>query len=172
MANHWPPKGPGRTYLPDIKLRLRRFPVGQSLCSPDLRHSARILIASHVRRWLISLLAVVVPFTMLLFIIEIGFWELLVFPIYGSDPGSSILEFIENRGADAQENPHPAQRQLPTASAHSFSTLAVRTIMGAAATNQDAPDRRGANQAPLSGAEVDAMLKLEEAFYPVRVHII
>ena len=44
--------------------------------------------------------------------------------------------------------------------------------MRAAASQEDAPNRRSANQARLLGAEIYPVLELEEAFPTVRVHIV
>ena len=44
--------------------------------------------------------------------------------------------------------------------------------MRAAASQEDAPNRRSANQARLLGAEIYPVLELEEALYSGRVHII
>src|ERR1700733_1954649 len=50
--------------------------------------------------------------------------------------------------------------------------LAVRAIVRAAARQDHTPDRCSADQAGLSGAEIDPMLELEEAGYTSRVYII
>ena len=151
MANHWPPKGPRqRSCLRDVKLRFAAGPIEPGLCSPDLRRRTRS-IASHVRRWLQSLYAVDVPFTMLFVISHLTKWFSKLIPIYGSLGRTFILEFIE----------YP--RILP---------LTVGAIVGTAAAHDHAPNRSFAYQAGLSGAEIDAMLELEEACYASRIHVV
>ena len=44
--------------------------------------------------------------------------------------------------------------------------LAVGTVVGSAAADQDSPDGSSAHQARLAGAEIDPVLELEKAFYP------
>lgn len=51
-------------------------------------------------------------------------------------------------------------------------TLAFRAEVSAAASDDDALDGCGADAAGLAGAAVDAMPKLEETGYPIRIHII
>jgi hypothetical protein len=48
----------------------------------------------------------------------------------------------------------------------------VGAIVCAPASQDDAPNRRSAYQARLSGAEIDPVLELEEAGYAGRVYII
>jgi len=48
----------------------------------------------------------------------------------------------------------------------------MQAIVGAAASQDHAPDRCPAHQAGLPGAEIDPMLELEEAGYASRVYII
>jgi hypothetical protein len=95
MANHWPPKGPRqRSCLRDIELRFAAGPIEPGLCSPDLSRRTRS-IASHLRRWLSHLYAVVVPFCMLFAISHLAkiIDELIL--IYGSLGRTFIPEFIE-----------------------------------------------------------------------------
>jgi hypothetical protein len=91
------------------------------------------------------------PFAILFIIIELAFDWMLLIPIYGSLFLAIILESIE---------------------IHQHLVLAFGTIMGAAATHEDAPDRSSTNQAWLPGTEIYPMFELEEAFYAGRVHII
>jgi hypothetical protein len=151
MANHWPPKGPRqRLCLRDVKLRFAAGPIEPGLCSPDLRRRTRS-IASHLRRWLPSLYAVDVPFTMLFIINYLTKCLENLIPIYGSLGRTFILEFIE----------YPR-----------ILTLTVGAIVCTAASHDHAPNRSFAYPAGLSGAEINAMLELEEAGYAGRIHVV
>jgi hypothetical protein len=48
----------------------------------------------------------------------------------------------------------------------------VGAIVGTATAHDYAPNRGFAYQAGLSGAEIDAMLELEEACYAGRIHVV
>jgi hypothetical protein len=151
MANHWPPKGPRqRSCLRDVELRFAAGPIEPGLCSPDLRRRTRS-IASHVRRWLPYLYAVDVPFSMLFIINYLYQGPEKLIPVYGSLGWTFIPEFIEI---------------CPDLA------LTVGAIVSTAAGHDQAPNRSFTHQAGLSGAEIDAMLELEEACYARRIHIV
>jgi hypothetical protein len=132
MADHWPPKGsPSEASLRDVVRPAAVGPLGTELCAPDLSRRTRIC---EPRASLAAyLVAVDMPFHFFITINELAFGCVLFLPIFGSPAPAIILESIET----------PPQ----TAAAESTLALAVGTKVGAAASQEDAPNRRPANQA-------------------------
>jgi hypothetical protein len=138
---------PARLGLREVRSGLRLVPVEPGLCSPDLRRRTRssrraTCVAGCLSNS--SLRAV---------------YHVTCYQIVSLLPNLAVSGLWKPCG----HNDSGIHRNL---------ALAVRTIVRSPAGQDHAPNRSPTHQAGLSGAHVDTMLELEEAFDTVRVHII
>src|SRR5271156_6549185 len=147
MANHWPPKGPARSRQ-DMKLRFAAGP----------RRTWAPLAGSEAPDSLYQTRATCVA----------GYSPICSWDAVCHATCYQIVSFRTRLAASGLWKPCPGNHS----GIHRNLALAVGTIVGSPASDQEAADGGAADQAGFPGAQINPMLELEEAFHPRRVHIV